>query len=205
MCFEHIQVLAHFRDLQESNCVNIDTKGFHEYSECYSTIDEDMSESLFIEDLKETNFEMIDHRNEEVTFEHASLVLATLGKFHALSFASKDQTPDTFNAFAAKMQEILFRREDDYIRKLLDGQRERILDCLEDTGDATLIAKVKRVFVDPTENVAYGCVAGKSAEPYAVICHGDFWNNNILFKYDEVIYSESFRRFRENLFYFFSH
>lgn len=185
----YIQVLAHFRELQELNAVNIVAKGFHEYSECYSTIDEDMSESLFIEDLKETKFEMFDLRNEEVTFEHASLVLATLGKFHALSFASKDQSPQTFNAFTAKMPEILFRGEDDYISKLLDGQRERILDCLKDTGDAALIAKVKRVFVDPTENVAYGCVAGKLAEPYAVICHGDFWSNNILFKYDEVIYS----------------
>lgn len=180
------QVLTHFRELQKVNGVNIDEKFFHEYSECYRTIDDDMNESLFIEDLKETNFVMIDHRTEEVTFEHACLVMATLGKFHALSFASKDQSSKKFHALAAQMPEILFRREDDYIRKLLDGQRKRILDCLEDTGDALLIAKVKTVFVDPVENVAYECVSGKSAEPYAVICHGDFWNNNILFKYDEV-------------------
>lgn len=180
------QVLTHFHKLQKANGVNIDDKGFHEYSECYRTIDDVMNESLFIEDLKETNFEMIDHRTEEITFEHACLVMATLGKFHALSFASKDQSSEKFNALAAQMPEILFGREDDYVCKLLYGQRQRILDCLKDTGDAALIAKVKRVFVDPVENVAYECVSGKSAEPFAVICHGDFWNNNILFKYDEV-------------------
>lgn len=178
--------MAHFSELQKLNGVNIAETGFHEYSECYRTIDDDMSESLLIEDLRETNFVMIDHRTEEVSFEHASLVMATLGKFHALSFASKDQAPEKFNAFAAKMPEILFRQEDAYISKLLDGQRQRIAECLADTGDSALIAKINRVFVKPVENVAYGCVAGQAAEPYAVICHGDFWNNNILFKYDEV-------------------
>lgn len=178
--------MAHFRELQESNGVNIAETGFHEYSECYRTIDDDMSESLFIEDLKETNFVMIDHRTEEVSFEHASLVMATLGKFHALSFASKDQTPEKFDSLAAKMSEILFRKEDAYVHQLLEGQRQRIADCLADTGDSALVAKVNKVFVTPVENVAYGCCAGRNAEPYAVICHGDFWNNNILFKYDEV-------------------
>lgn len=184
--FSITQVLAHFRELQKKNGINIAVNGFHEYSECYRTIDDDMSESLFIEDLKETNFEMIDPRTDQITVEHARLVMATLGKFHALSFASKDQSPQTFDAFAAKMPEILFRREDDYINQLLEGQRQRIVDSLEDTGDAALIAKVKRVFVEPVENVAYGCVDGQKAEPYAIICHGDFWSNNILFKYDEV-------------------
>lgn len=145
-----------------------------------------MSESLFIEDLRETQFVMIDHRNDELTYEHASLVMSKLGKFHSLSFAARDQTAKAFDALASKMTEILFRREDAYIRHLMEGQRQRILNCLEDTGDSVLIDRVKRVFIDPKENVAYDCVLGKAAEPYAVICHGDFWNNNILFKFDEV-------------------
>lgn len=178
--------MTHFRELQKSIGINIDEKGFREYSECYHTIDDDMSESLLIEDLKQTNFVMIDHRTEETSFEHACLVMSTLGKFHALSFASKDKSPGKLDAFAAKMSEILFRREDDYIGKVLDGQRKRIVDSLHDTNDSALIAKINKIFVEPVENAAYGCVEGQAAEPYAVICHGDFWNNNILFKYDEV-------------------
>lgn len=33
---------------------------------------------------------------------------------------------------------------------------------------------------------------GKLAEPYAVICHGDCWNNNMLFK-NEVCMEVKFR------------
>ena len=30
-------------------------------------------------------------------------------------------------------------------------------------------------------------IKGENAEPYSVVCHGDFWSGNMMFKYEQVL------------------
>jgi len=39
------------------------------------------------------------------------------------------------------------------------------------------------------KSLALYCVDGKSAAPHSVICHGDFWNNNILYRHEVNIFT----------------
>lgn len=58
---------------------------FTEYPICYRTITTEPTESLFFEDMNLTEFMMID--KDELTTEHILLVMKTMAKFHAISFA----------------------------------------------------------------------------------------------------------------------
>lgn len=79
-------VLTAFHRFQESRGIIPDENGFHEFPKCYKTIDSDMNEALIFQDLRDEKFEMFD-RFAELTIDHVLLVMRTLGKFHAISFA----------------------------------------------------------------------------------------------------------------------
>lgn len=80
------EVLPMFRQFQESNGIVPEEIGFFEYPKCYKTIDTEIAESLIFQDLKANNFEMFD-RHQSITIDHVRLIMNTLGKYHALSFA----------------------------------------------------------------------------------------------------------------------
>lgn len=164
--------------------MNPSENGFHEFAKCYSSVSEDLSESLILEDLKLRKFEMLIHREVPITFEHMSLLMKALGKFHAISFALKDQQPEMFQQFSSslfeqywtglesefgKNYEIVF---DGLVTTLCEEKRLDLLEKVEKAAGNDYIAKV------------YGLVSGAQAEPYAVICHGDLTISNTMFRKD---------------------
>lgn len=44
---------------------------------------------------------MIDRRNEIIKADHVKLIMQALGKWHAISFALKDQQPEKFQQLAS--------------------------------------------------------------------------------------------------------
>lgn len=63
---------------------------------------------LFLEDLQLRGFVMWD-RIKQLDFAHMSLSFRALGRFHALSFALRDQRPEDFMSKIATLKEPLFR------------------------------------------------------------------------------------------------
>lgn len=168
-----------------TNGVIPEENGFYEYPDCYALIDDEYHETLLLEDLKKENFEMIDHRKDTVTFDHARLVFHTLGKYHALSFALRDQQPEKFQEYASSVPELLFVDKQNGLREYFDTIKPLMYATFKD-DEREALERLERVYDKSCLDVMSSLVDGKSAEPYSVLCHGDFWINNILFKFDEV-------------------
>lgn len=129
---------------------------------------------------------MIDHRTEPITFEHARLVLSALGKFHALSFALKDKGHAEFKEFAQNIPDVLFDENNDRVKGYFETFKPLIYGTLRE-DENELRQKLAGIFEPSVFDAIKRCVDGPGAEPYAVICHGDCWTNNILYKFDEAI------------------
>lgn len=63
---------------------------------------------------------------------------------------------------------------------------ENAYDALRDPTDERLLQKLKNLLGTNFNEVMLKSVSSSDAEPYAAICHGDCWSNNILFRHDDI-------------------
>lgn len=177
------QVLPFFRQFEQSkDCLG--ENGFVEHPKCYRTIDEDLSESVFLEDLCTRGFTIIDRFTQDVTADHVYLVMEALAKFNALSFALKDQQPEKYKELASNLKDVPLKKEG-FVREYFDRQSECIYKVLANEEDAHLLAKIEKAFESGPMNVAFKCFDLEVTDPGCVISHGDAWQNNVMFRYDE--------------------
>lgn len=148
-------------------------------AKCYTTSLKEKQEALVLEDLRAAGFEL-HNRKETLDEAHVSLVLAQYGKLHALSFALRDQQPETFKTIAAGVTDCY----PSGMRNFLESFTTQILrnaEMLQQQGLEAESKLAERVAVELNEICCEACEVNN---PYSVIVHGDCWNNNILYKYD---------------------
>lgn len=160
----------------------VEEERFTEYPKCYRTVDEEPNECLLLEDLSVRGFTVIDRRREEVSVDHVRLVMKTLGKLHAISFALKDQEPHKFNEIVSNLSEVFIKREDDHLRDFFNKQGEHVFNSVSGEEDADVLAKAKKLYECDAYDVAADCL--EKVGPATVISHGDAWQNNTMFRYD---------------------
>lgn len=174
-----------FEDFQR-NKVTTKDEIFNNVPRCYKTLTEEFKEGIIMEDLNEAGFEVF-NRFENLTVDHINAVMRTLGKLHALSLSIKDQTPQLMKPFAS-LKDVLYQRLTD--KALSTSTREKLvnraLNVALKSNNEFLIEKVKNLLSNDFCELLKSSSCGALAEPYAVICHGDCYNNNIMFKYDSV-------------------
>lgn len=86
-----------------------------------------------------------------------------------------------------EMKDLFVLRKDNQVLKdYMNSQITLAKDTLWPGIDDSLIQKMEKVFEKGAMHVLLECVDGQQAEPYTVICHGDCWNNNVLYKNNEV-------------------
>ena len=179
------QVLPYFREFEASKGVIVEENGFTEYPICYRTVDEEPSECVLLEDLSVRDLHIIDRHTEEITADHVRLVMQVLGKFHAISFALKDQEPEKFKKLSSNLDEVFIRRNDQFLRDYFLKQMESVINVLSSEEDAHLVAKAKKLFEKHPMDIAADCLEVELTGPATVISHGDAWQNNTMFRYDK--------------------
>ncbi|XP_055304738.1 uncharacterized protein LOC129569664 [Sitodiplosis mosellana] len=179
------KVLSFFDDFQISKGIIPNENGFNECAKCYFSIGEEFCECLFLEDLRRRQFEMIIYRSEPITFDHVSLVMNSLGKFHGISFALKDQQPEKFKELASLSFEQFWVMFDSETKHYYYGMMRRMTAILEEEERFDLLEKFEEAVGTDLLATVKRLVSSASAEPYAVICHGDLTTNNSMFRYDE--------------------
>lgn len=127
---------------------------------------------------------MINHKCEEITADHVNLVMQSLAKFHAISFALKDQHPERFEELTSVLKVPVISRESTSQRELLKKQSSVLINAVSDDKDADLLAAVRKLFEREAADIAIDCLDLEKIGPASVISHGDAWQNNFMFRYD---------------------
>lgn len=171
--------------MQLSKGIHPSENGFFEYTKCYATIAEEYSECLFLEDLNLRHFQVLNHRQEVLTFDHVSLALKALGKFHALSFALRDQQPEKFKQFTSNLHELYWVMLESELNQHYSSLVDRFKGVLAEEKEFDLLGRFNLKLGNDYFRTIRKINSGTPAEPYAVICHGDLTVNNSMFCIDQ--------------------
>lgn len=136
---------------------------------------------LIMEDLRVRNFVMWP-KDQMIDLDHELLALRELAKFHAISFAMKDQRPNQFNQFKNKLKDITVDIiYNGSIGTFIAQSFDRFIDVMEKPEHKKLTENFRTRYLETITEF----LRGKSSTEFAVIRHGDFWNNNFMFQYTD--------------------
>lgn len=178
------EIFPLYKKFQEEKGIDVETEGFHHTALSYGSIHEQPFEGIFLEDLTAKSFEMFD-RKKELTREHVLRTMEALAKMHALFFAMKDQRSELIEKYKT-MEDILIKISNDpdaSIRIWIETQNKKAIEVIKKSNNDDLKSHVLKILNDDIIKQFDDSTNGKNAEPYAILCHGDCWNNNVMYKY----------------------
>lgn len=138
-------------------------------------------EFMIMEDLRIHGFRMHDRRKGLDT-SHVVLVMKELASLHAASILLKiNRGPELLNIVLAKDWMNYDKATHDFLKVKYSGHVDNAIVTLEKVGgyDRTVawLQRVKPRALEILEEQT------KNADVFNVVCHGDCWNNNVLFRY----------------------
>lgn len=146
------------------------------FPNCIFASDEYDKESIVIMGLVEDRFKHHD-RLEKTDLDHAILVVKYLAKLHALSFILEREKPEEFENI-----KLLYNKEVQYADP---SHNSKPMKCFFDASVNVVSDPVAKEKLKELGNnilsILHNCTL--PVPRYSVFCHGDCWNNNILFKY----------------------
>lgn len=119
-----------------------------------------------------------------------------LAKYHAMSLALKLLNPKAFHKIRDSIQEVIFVQD---AARLFGVYFENALrmatECLRSIShnDGSFDADIKKIDGFSGNVFRIMCELVKPQEPWSVICHGDCWSNNFMFRYNQARQVEEVR------------
>lgn len=123
-------------------------------------------------------------RKEALDFDHCCIALKKLGKMHASSVILAKENPPLMDKYSFG---ILHGSENNpgLMQQCLTYSFPALCDVTKNWEGFEEISKKLDNMKDQFWTIAYDS-ASRKRDGYRVLNHGDFWINNILYKYDEI-------------------
>ncbi|KAK7866696.1 hypothetical protein R5R35_003237 [Gryllus longicercus] len=139
---------------------------------------------LVMENLKAQDFKL--GNRTSLDFEHFSLVLRSLGTFHAFSYYMKERDPEKFRNIVVKpiMETNYANKNKEFINVAFNNSELRVVEAFEaESSDCECnVARLRDMASRKPFEKFMDFV--RPQEPLAVLCHGDLLRNNVLFRYE---------------------
>jgi Ecdysteroid kinase-like family len=179
--FMYSELLPEFVRFQEERKIS-SLLAFKDFPKCYfAEYNEERDDAIIImEDLREHGCKMW-NKMVPTNFEHTKLLVAALGKFHAVSFAMKEQQPEMFSKFQ-KLNDFMSEKfADANFSKMMAANIVKAADTL-DASDTKRRNRVLRLTDDYAQQMK-DLLNPELSEPFSVVTHGDCWSNNFMYQY----------------------
>ncbi|KRT78397.1 hypothetical protein AMK59_7337, partial [Oryctes borbonicus] len=152
-------------------------EGFRHVPKCYGTSSKNV---IALENIKDKGYNLFDRR-AIMDDNHITLVLRTFAKFHAASFAFKDQDREGYDKLVTNWDGDLARemRVDSPMKKMWIHQIQDGLNTLDPIEDKAIL---DRCDAESLGNLVID--AQRCQNEYSIFTQGDCWCNNIMFKYE---------------------
>lgn len=152
----------------------------------YYNSDEKGRELIFLEDLRPRGFKMVD-RKVGMDAKHSVLLIEALARFHGASLLlseklSFDELTEKYPAL--KLDWHNFNEEAaDMLCEMFEPCMQTTAELLQSLGGYSRAEK----WLLESKTVIQAKLGRllDTNDPCRVLCHGDCWNNNVLFRYDE--------------------
>ncbi|EDV96908.1 uncharacterized protein LOC6558763 [Drosophila grimshawi] len=167
------------------------------FPQCHIAATDDGSPSgepiIVLEDLKALGFRM-KNRMACLELRHCLLVTKKLAQLHAASLAAQQLESAHFAEQCAHMSEIVYCPDaEDFYSRILDTSVQQALDSLNASNANGELSTPIRL-IEQLRPKLFGqlqhSINAAAATPFSVVCHGDLWLNNLMFRSqpDEVIF-----------------
>ncbi|XP_075982293.1 uncharacterized protein LOC142980667 [Anticarsia gemmatalis] len=182
---EHImytEVLPKFVQLQKE--AGVPEEEHFRYPKCYGSYSEYPHEVILLEDLKSSDFTMLD-KIKPLPNDCITSVLKNLAVLHSMAHVCRHKEPDTYKKFQeslvdmVKVDAVAFGSE--FMSNVFKFFEKMMLALLEDPEDIN-VAKDKVMAAFP--NAVKLAETDKDSE-HNVIVQGDAWTNNLMFRFED--------------------
>lgn len=154
--------------------------GFKNAPKYYGARSDRYNEVIILENLRSTGYTLF-KRGTFMNDAHLSLVLKTFAKFHAISFAIKDQDPKLHNEICANCYDVSISMEAMGFYKVLKDMAHDFFGKLDPETDKDILERldglVERIVQAVKDSPRY-------KSDYTIFTKGDCWSNNMMVLYE---------------------
>lgn len=170
------EVLPKFKELQSK--LEVEQRIW--FPECLYSNAEKTKEVIILKDLNEIGFILDDSltKYEDLDYQKVKLILTELAKFHALSIVYENENSEEFVKIKQNFEDVIF--QDSFLKK--SKLRNYFFESFDTTLNLITDLEAKKKLSNVRPKLIDILKAYIRPSKFNVLCHGDLWINNILFK-----------------------